>query len=272
VQQEPKPIALIAGSGDLPRRLIDVFKSQHRPYVILAFKGQTEESLVIDHPHLWVYFGEVGKSLDYFKKNKIKEIVMAGKLTRPAFSEMKPDWEGVKWLAKLGSNALGDDHFLKVIIDLIESKGYQIVGPDHILEALIVPSGTLTEVEPDEKAWIDIQRGVEVLKALSPVDVGQAVVVQDGLVLGVEAIEGTDALIERAGKLQRPGPGGILIKMAKIDQEDRVDLPTIGVDTIMKVASNGFQGIALNAGKALILDKKAVLKLADEKGLFLLAL
>ena len=173
---------------------------------------------------------------------------MAGALSRPTMNEIRPDWEGVKWLAKIGSKALGDDNLLKLIIGMIEGKGYKVVGPDDILADLLTPEGILSSIEPDEQAWKDIGRGVEILWALSPVDVGQAVVVQEGLVLGIEAIEGTDALIERSASLHRPGHGGILIKIAKHQQEQRVDLPTIGLETVHKALEAGLRGIAVEEG------------------------
>ncbi len=274
VQQSHKqvPIALLAGRGDLPHLLIHVFQSQKRPFVVLAFKGQTEETLVKEIPHLWLHFGEAGKALNYLKENHIQEIVMAGSISRPALSEIRPDWEGVKWLAKIGTKGLGDDGLLRLVIKIIEEKGYRIIGPDNILEGLLVPEGVLTQKVPDEQSWRDIGRGLEVLSALSSADVGQAVVVQEGLVLGVEAIEGTDALIDRAGQLKRPGLGGVLVKTAKRQQEKRVDLPTIGPETLSKVAGAGFQGIAVEAQKTLLLNQESVLKLAQEKGLFLVGL
>jgi DUF1009 family protein len=274
VQSTPKhpPIALLAGRGDLPRLLIKIFQSQKRPFVVLAFHGQTEEDLVADVPHLWLSFGEVGKALRYAKENHVEEIVMAGAMTRPALSEVLPDWEGVKWLAKIGTKALGDDKLLKHVIEVVEANGYRVVAPDDILGDLLALEGTLTSYEPDEQAWRDIARGVDVLSALSPVDVGQAVVVQEGLVLGVEAIEGTDALIKRVGPLQRPGPGGVLVKLAKHQQEQRVDLPTIGPNTIRAVAQAGLRGIAIQAGRSLLLNRAETIKLAQEKGIFLVAL
>jgi DUF1009 family protein len=266
------PIALFAGKGELPRILINAFKSENRPFLILAFKGQTEENLVKDHPHIWLYFGEAGKALRYMQENHIQDIVMAGTITRPAMSEVRPDWEGVKWLTKIGSKALGDDNLLKLLIHMIEERGYRIVGPDDILADLLAPEGLFTSHEPDEQAWQDIGRGIDVLTALGPADVGQAVVIQEGLVLGVEAIEGTDALIERAGALQRQGLGGILVKTAKRQQEKRVDLPVIGVETVRQAAKAGLRGIAIEAGRTLILNRGDLLKLAEEKSLFILSL
>ncbi len=266
------PIALFAGTGDLPRLLVNVFKSQHRPFVILALKGQTDKELVKDVPHLWIHFGEVGKTLGYLKENRIQELVMAGGMTRPALSEIRPDWEGVKWLAKIGTKALGDDNLLKTVIQMLEERDYRIVGPDDILVDLLAPEGLLTSREPDEQAWQDIGRGIEILSALGPADVGQAVVVQEGLVLGVEAIEGTDALIARTGTLRRAGLGGILVKTSKRQQEKRADLPSIGVETVREAKKVGLRGIAIEAGKTLILNRKEVLKLAEENALFIVGL
>ncbi len=266
------PIALFAGRGDLPLSLINVFQSQNRPFVVVAFRGQIEEESLKNIPHMWLYFGEVGKALHYLKENHIREIVLAGNISRPAMSEIRPDWEGVKWLAKIGPKALGDDNLLKLLIKMIEEHGFCVVGPDDILAELLAPEGLLTSLEPDEQAWRDIGRGVEVLSALSPADVGQAIVVQEGLVLGIEAIEGTDALIDRSGALQRSGLGGILIKIAKRQQEQRVDLPVIGVETIRRVAKAGLRGIVVEARRSLILNREETLKLAQEKNLFVLGL
>lgn len=266
------PIALFAGKGDLPKTLIDVFQKQERPFIVLAFNGQTDKAMVQDLPHIWIHYGEVGKALAYIKENHIKEIVMAGAISRPAIKEIRPDWEGVKWLAKVGSKALGDDNLLRLIIGMIEEKGYKVVAPDDLLANILVPQGTLSALEPDEQAWKDIGRGVEILWALSPVDVGQAVVIQEGLVLGVEAIEGTDALIERSASLCRPGLGGVLVKIAKHQQEQRVDLPTIGLETVHKALAAGLRGIAVEAERTLFLHREETLKLANSKNFFIVGL
>lgn len=266
------PIALLAGQGELPHLLINVFQSQQRPFVVLAFKGQTTEDLVKDVPHLWISFGEIGKALQYASNNKIKEVVMAGTLSRPTMREILPDWEGVKWLAKIGTKALGDDNLLKLVVGLLETHGYRVVGPNDILKELLSPEGTLTTLKPDEQAWRDIGRGLDVLSALSPADVGQAVVVQEDLVLAIEAIEGTDAMIDRAKTLKRPGLGGVLIKIAKRQQEQRADLPTIGPETIRRAEEAGLRGIAIEAGRTLIIKQEEAIDLAQKKGLFLLAL
>ncbi len=132
-----------------------------------------------------------------------------------------------------------------------------------------MPSGPLTETRPDPVAWRDIRRGVEVVQALGAVDVGQGCVVQQGIVLAVEAVEGTDAMLARAGELRREGPGGVLVKLAKPGQDRRLDLPTVGSETVAQAAKAGLRGLAVEAGGALIMEQARMVEAADEAGLFL---
>jgi len=141
-----------------------------------------------------------------------------------------------------------------------------------LLGSLPAPEGPIGAITPDAQASADIERGFEVAHALGAVDVGQGVVVQQGIVLGLEAVEGTDALIERAGRLQREGPRGVLVKTAKPGQERRADLPTVGVATVEACARAGLRGIAVEAGMALIIDRSAVAAAAERAGLFVVGI
>lgn len=270
---EKFPIAIIAGAGELPRLLLDSLISQGRSVFILAFFGHTDGKLVKGVPHVWLRLGEIGKALKFLQDNQIQEVVMAGKVERPALSDIKPDWVGVKWFSRLiGAKSLGDDTLLKLIINIAEENGLRVIAVDELLTEIRVPSGTLGKIQPDKQALHDIQRGIEVLKALSAADVGQAVVIQEGLVLGVEAIEGTDALIKRAGALQRPVAPGILVKLAKCQQDQRADLPTIGLKTLKNIIDAGLRGIAIEADRSLILNFREIIRFADEKGIFIVGI
>ena len=142
-----------------------------------------------------------------------------------------------------------------------------MIGIDDVLDGYLMPEGAITEYAPDEAAAFDIARGKAVLEALSPADVGQAVVVQEGLVLAVEAVEGTDAMIARAANLKRDSAKApILIKMCKHGQERRADLPTLGPDTVQAVAAAGFRGIAVEAGAAILVDHDGAVKAANAAG------
>jgi DUF1009 family protein len=132
----------------------------------------------------------------------------------------------------------------------------------------LAEAGVWGGVEPDDRAKADITHGLKVAQGLGILDVGQAVVVQQGIVLGVEAVEGTDALLRRAGELRRAGPGGVLVKIAKPGQERRVDLPTIGVQTVKNVAAAGLSGLAVEAGSAVVIDRPGVIAAADAAGVF----
>jgi hypothetical protein len=159
-----------------------------------------------------------------------------------------------------------------VLIAEIESEGLHVVGADDILHDLLVAEGVLGRHRPDDLAASDIARGLEVARALGAVDVGQAVVVQQGIVLGVEAIEGTDALIARAANLRREGPGGVLVKIKKPGQERRADLPTIGLSTVTAAVDAGLRGIAIEAGATLLIGRERLVAAADTAGLFVTAL
>lgn len=266
---ETKPLGLIAGKGDLPRLLVEECKAQGRPIYILALEGQTETSLIQDENHLWSRIGEVSKAVKYFRQNNVTELTMAGGIQRPSLKDIRPDLQGALWLAKIGTKAFGDDNILKVIISLIESEGFNIIGAHEIIQNALTPEGVLGKFKPDAQAISDINSGINILRTMSELDIGQAVVIQQGLVLGVEAIEGTDALIDRAGSLKRNGEGPVLIKIAKVSQENRADLPTIGPETIKNLHCAGIRGVAIEAGRSLFLHQTETIRLADDHGIFI---
>ena len=222
--------------------------------------------------HIWTHLGAVGEILRYLKANKVTHIVMAGAMHRPSWSEIKLDWKGTQWFAKMGLKILGDDGLLTSLVGLLKAEGFDVISATDILTDLLAPEGVMGRYQPEKTDWQDILRGREVAHLLGAGDIGQAVVVQEGLVLGVEAIEGTEALLARCSALRREGRGGVLVKMAKPQQSRTVDLPTIGVATIHQAKVAGLRGIAIEAGSTQILDQKAVVQAADEAGLYLIGI
>jgi DUF1009 family protein len=270
--EQARPLGILAGGGTLPRRVAEAAAAQGRPVFIVAFTGQFDPATVAGFPHISLRIGEAGRILAEMRKAGVVDLVMAGGVRRPTISELGLDWRGVKLFAKIGAAALGDNGLLAAIGRELEQEGFRLVGAKDILTDGIAAVGLLGLHRPDEQAEADIAHGVTVARTLGVLDIGQAVVVQQGLVLGVEAIEGTDALIQRVGPLRRDGPGGVLVKVAKPQQDRRIDLPTIGPATIAQAAAAGLRGIAIEAGGAIILDKAATAAAADEAGLFLLGL
>lgn len=239
---------------------------------MVAFKGHADCALIDDVPHIVVRMGAIGKYLKAMHDEGVEELVMAGPVHRPSFTDLRPDLKGAKLLAKTGALALGDDGLLSAAIKELENEGFKVVGMNEVLEDLVATAGPYGTRTPNEQDLADIKRGFDVAKGLGALDVGQAVIVQQSIVLAVEAVEGTEAMIGRCGALRRDGGGGVLVKACKPEQERRADLPTIGVATVEQAAAAGLTGVAVEAGRSMVVDGEAVGKKADELGLFVIGM
>ncbi len=262
-------LGILAGSGELPLRVIEACRAVDRPMFVLAFEGSADPAILADVPHAWIRLGAAADGLRLLREQGVQELVMAGGVKRPSLLALRPDWRTAKFFARVSYRALGDDGLLKAIIrELEDVEGFRVVGAADLLGDAIAAAGPLGRHIPDEQALADIACGLKIVRALGALDIGQAAIVQQGLVLGVEAIEGTDALIARCAALCRDGPGGVLVKAAKPEQERRADLPTIGPRTVTAAAAAGLRGIAVEAGATLIIDRPALVAAADANGLF----
>lgn len=263
-------LGIVAGGGALPLALIQHCKQVGRPYFIIALEGYADLKALAGEPHAAVRLGAVGESLEKLRSAGAQELVMAGHVKRPSIASLRPDKVGAKLLAKLGTAFFsGDDALLKAVMAFLEEEGFTVVGADDVLSSLLCAEGAMGKVQPDARALEDVERGIKVAQALGALDVGQAVVVEHGYVLGVEAAEGTDGLITRCAALKRAqGAAGVLVKLKKPAQDGRADLPAIGVDTVKAVAKAGLCGIAVQVGGSIVLDKEAVVAQADALGVF----
>ena len=268
---EAAKLGIIAGGGSAPRFLIEACQKLNRSFYVVCLEGQADKNLGDNLPHTWLPLGAATKLKTLVDEQGIKEVVMIGRVRRPSLLEIKPDWLALKVLTKIGINALGDDALLRAIGNAIEAEaGLRVIGIQDVFKELLTPEGVLGRAKPDEDAAKDIERGIAVARALGELDIGQSVVVQQGMVLGVEAIEGTDALIARIANLRREGAGPVLVKIAKPQQDNRYDLPTIGPDTVAAAAKAGLRGIVLEAERSLLIERERTLMLADEAGIFIL--
>lgn len=267
------PLGVIAGSGELPRRLCETCRLAGREVFVLALEGEAAPEMVAGLPHAWCRIGAAAKGLKLLRDHGVRELVIAGGVRRPSLGAIRPDWRAAKFFAKVGYRLLGDDGLLSAIAKELEIEGFHLVGAHELLdERASAPEGPLGRLKPSTDAMADIDRGVEIARAVGALDVGQAVVVQQGLVLGVEAIEGTDALLRRCAGLRREGPGGVLVKIEKPGQETRIDRPTVGPQTVRLAAEAGLVGIAVEAGSTLVIDRDRVISEADAAGLFVIGI
>ena len=263
-------LCVIAGGGILPRKLADNFDPSGDRIFFLAFRNVTDPEVVAGRHHEWLELGEVQKAIDAMHRNNVDKVVMAGPIQRPALSSLALDIRALKMLAKGGLKVFGDDGLLSLVAKEIEKEGINVIGIEQILSGVLTKEGLLAGPAPTKTSWDDIKRGLQVLNSLGPCDVGQSIAVQEGIVLAIEAIEGTDQMIERAGSLQRNVTGPILIKISKTNQDKRVDLPTAGPETVNNAIRSGFQGLALEANNSLLLDKDRVIEIAEKNSFFVI--
>ena len=268
-----RKLGVLAGRGALPAAVIQAAIGGGRDVFVLAFEGETEPGLVDGRSHAWVKLGEVGRTIKLLHRAKVDDIVLIGALNRPSFGDLKLDLRGMQLLAKLGLGASkGDDRVLSTIVCELEGEGFRVLGADEIVKPMLAPAGPMTRLLPDERARIDIDIGLRAALRLGELDIGQAVIVRDGRVLGVEAVEGTDALLARVGALEGHGRGGVLVKIKKPGQDRRADLPTVGDRTVLAAIDAELDGIAVHAGHCLLVNRQAMIDAADRAGLFIVGI
>lgn len=273
------PIGLVAGGGAMPFAVADSLVAHGIEPVLFALRGACDPVKVTRFRHHWISVGQYGRAISLFRAENCRDLLFIGTLVRPAISEIRLDWGTLRIIPRvLSAFRGGDDHLLSGIGGILERDGFRMVGIRDVAPDLLMPEGCLTRATPGDTASADIARGREVLTALGPFDVGQAVVVIGGHVVGVEGIEGTDGLLSRVARLRtegriraKPG-GGVLVKAPKSGQDLRFDLPTVGPRTVEGAAAAGLAGIAIAAGNTIIAEPQAVIEAADASGIFVVGL
>jgi DUF1009 family protein len=271
--EQPRALGILAGGGTLPAQVAAAARAAGRAVFVVGLEGFVERGWLASWPHEIVRMGAAGRILTALRAHGCQDIVLIGPVRRPGFRDLRPDGEGTKILARIGRAIFaGDDGILAAVIKIFGEEGFRVIGAQDLLHEALAPAGLLTQTAPDATAMADIVRGIAVARALGAVDVGQGCIVQQGFVLAVEAVEGTDAMLSRCGPLAHAAPGGVLVKVVKPGQERRADLPTLGPETVAGAVAAGLRGIAFEAGGAILVDRAAAIAAADKAGLFLLGL
>src|SRR5256886_249141 len=273
------PVGLIAAGGVMPFAVADSLVARGIDPVLFALKGACDPVAVTRFRHHWISVGQLGRAVKLFRSENCRDLVFIGTLVRPALSEIRLDWGTLRVLGRVWAAFRGgDDHLLSGIGRILEQDGFRMVGIRDVAPDLLMPEGCITRVAPDESAAADIARGREVLRALSPFDIGQAAVVIEGHVVGVEDIEGTDGLLARVTRLRAEGriraraARGVLVKAPKSGQDLRFDLPTVGPRTVEGAVKAGLGGIAIIAGNTIVVEPQAMIETANAAGLFVTGL
>jgi hypothetical protein len=265
-----KVVGLIAGGRQFPVLVAQGVKAQGHRLVVAGFSGHTNaEVYPLADAHRELKLGQLAKLLDFLKENGVQQVVMAGTINKPGVMDIRHfDTRAVKLLFSLPGK--GDDAILRAVSGLLESEGMELVPPQTYAQGLTTPPGVLTRRPPDEREWADLRRGAFLARQMGAHDIGQCVVLREGIVAAVEALEGTDAAIRRGCELG--GPGCVAVKVMKPGQEERVDLPSVGPDTVRVLAKGQGTCLGVEAGKSLFFDLEAAVVAADRAGIAIVGL
>jgi DUF1009 family protein len=262
-------LGIIAGRGDLPLLVADACSAKGQNVVIAKILDSASGDYGRFNTIVFK-IGEVGRLFAYFRAHNVSKVIMAGGLSRPKFTNLKVDSVGATLLTRIvKSKFLGDDKVLRIVASFIEEHGFKVVSATSWLQDCTFSRGIITVRKPSERDLKSIERGAVEAKKLGMKDLGQAVVVKDSAILGVEGPDGTDALMEKCGA---QSSAAILVKVVKPTQDERFDMPTIGVNTIHTAASFGFAGIAIDSEKVIVIDREEVVRVANELGIFIIAI
>jgi len=263
-------LAVIAGAGSLPIEIINYCRSINCKFTVFSLDDGPDE--------LYDYKFRIGQASQIIKKMhflNVQNIVMVGQVNRPSFFDFTFDSRTISFICKAGINAFtrysktGDDFILRLLINEIENEGFKVIGVDKIISNLFFPTGNFSIYEPTKEELIDIRLGFYSSKELGKKDIGQAVVVNNGIVIGEEDLNGTDFLIRKFNYNQSNKHRPILIKTVKPYQDRRVDLPVIGPTTIDLCIKNGFRGIVVEAGGTIVHNKEYIIKRCNDAKMFL---
>ncbi len=264
---EVGPLGIIAGAGALPRRIIEAQKAAGRKVFVIGFEGQTDPRTLVDVPSLSLPLGAAGRLIDGFRNAGVEALVMAGRVSRPRLSELKPDLKGAQILTGLVGKSLGDDGLLRHLADILEKEGFRVLGVPDVLHGALAPNGHIAGPVLPRALEENLEFGLAMAREIGRLDIGQAVVLGAGRIIGVEAAEGTDELCRRMVSLVTDAGPAALFKAAKPQQDRRLDLPAIGPGTVSAAAEGGLSAIIVEADAVLMIEHEELVAEAQRQSI-----
>ena len=256
-----KRLGIVAGGGIIPKQLAEFCLQQNIMPVVVGIKGQTD-SLA---PDQWGRIGTSGKTIKFFQSQNIHDLVLIGSVKRPSLIDLWPDWFTFKFFLKAWVKSFGDNSLLEAAREELETQGFKIHGVHKFLPDMLMPEGILSTAKLEVPHLNDVELGIQESQKLGAADRGQAVIVKNGNIIAREDKRGTSAMIKRYGCAE-----AILVKTCKPQQDRDLDLPTIGPNTAKLCAEKGMAGIVGQAGATLMVERDAVVKVADEHNFFVM--
>ena len=263
------PIGLVAGNGQFPLEFAENARKRGLTVVTVALKGEADKRVEgLSQSTTWVSVGQLGKLIRSLKRAGCRQVAFAGGVTRVNFVDgFRIDWVGLRMLSKLRS--FNDDSILRGVISQVEKGGIEVIAASMLLEKSVPKAGVLTNRGLRKEELENARIGWEAARATGALDIGQSIVMRNKTIIAVEAVEGTDKTIIRAGDVR--GEGGVLVKLAKSNQELRIDLPAIGVRTIELMKESRISALVIEAGKAIMLDPQGIIEAANRLDIAIVA-
>ena len=267
--QNQEKVGIIAGGGQFPNLIAREAKAAGKAVIICGFHGHTAPDLAAEADRFtMLHLGQMNRLIDYFRKNQVTQLCLAGTIDKPRALDLRPDLLAARLVFSLKKK--GDDSLLRAILGELEQQGFTILSAADLAPSLRSPPGNLTRTRPDPQTLADIEFAWPIASTLGSYDIGQCLVVRQGMVMAVECLEGTDATLKRGAELG--GAGCVAVKLSKPGQDRRVDLPAVGLTTIQLLADHKYAALAIQARQTLLFDRQASLALADRHHIAVLAL
>ena len=265
-------IGIIAGGGDLPFLVGKSLIEKNFNVTFFVIKKFYKKSLYKKFNVVEIQLNSLKEIITNFKNNNIQKIIMLGNVNRPSINDIKFDLETISFIKKFFLQKKGDNNLLISIKEYFSNKGYEYFDWTLYCKELFADTKNLTNKKPSNNAILNKNKGCEFFRILGKSDLAQSIIVQNEIILGIEASEGTDELIRRCNNYKKKGDKGVLIKLSKYKQSNLLDIPTIGINTLKLIKKFNYEGVFLEINKCLILNKAEVIKFANENNIFISAI
>lgn len=262
-------IGIIAGGGPLPLVIGKNLLTKNYQVCFFCIKNFADTKIYLNYDFNEIELTSLTNILDSLKKNQISQIIMVGKVIRPSIKDIKFDLNTLSLIKDFFLESKGDDQLLKVISIFFKKKGYPLFDWKSVCQDLFSSRDHLTNLKPSKIAYENLKKGLNIFKIIGNADLGQSIIVQNQLILGVESIEGTDELIKRCADYKRKQDKGILLKLSKYNQHNVLDLPTIGIKTLFNIKHYSYEGLFIEKNECIILEKEKIINFCNENNLFL---
>ena len=262
-------IGIIAGGGKLPILIGENFINSGKSVVFFCIEPYAKKIDYKKFVCIFIKLELISKILSLLKLHEIKKIIMAGNVKRPSLKDIKFDYKTLKFIKEYALQPKGDDKLLLSIVEFFEKEGFNFIEWKDECNDLFIKEDNLSNKKPNKISLKNLKKGLEIFKILGKIDLSQSIIVQNNIVLGIEAAEGTDELIKRCYKYKKKGDKGILIKLSKYNQDNRFDVPVIGIRTLKLIKKYNYEGVFIEKEKLIIIEKDQVIKFCNKNSLFI---